>query len=236
MAALPGLTGAVAAGKAKFYQGADAVFLLHLDGANGSTTYTDEIANLVPTAAGGTHSLSTTSPKFGTASLLFNNGYIRYNAEAIFTFNSGTDFTIDFWFRPDSVPSAGVYRSLFDSRSSSSTSATSRIIIAQYGSGLHFNLNGTAYNTTSGVSANTWHHIALTRSGTNVYMFLDGVLLNTRTSDSVNYAAGANRPVIGVDRNLTDTPYYGRIDEFRIRKGTAQWTTAFTPPTSAYVP
>jgi len=76
--------------------------LLHFDGNNNGTTFTDETGKTW--TASGNAKLTTTSPKFGTACGTFdgNNDYIYSNDNADFEFGSG-NFTIDAWVNVTSV-------------------------------------------------------------------------------------------------------------------------------------
>jgi len=84
------------------------------------------------------------------------------------------------------------------------------------------------FTFTSGIVSNTWTHIAVTRSGTDLRAFKDGVLLGTQTS-TTDYGQGVC--YVGVDGNGTSSRYIGFISDFRLVKGTAVYTSAFTPPT-----
>jgi hypothetical protein len=76
-----------------------------------------------------------------------------------------------------------------------------------------------------------WHHIAITRaSGTN-RMFFDGVLQGSVTSDSTNYTA-PNNMQIGTSSTYGD--FSGYLDDLRITKGYARYTSNFTPPAAAF--
>jgi len=76
----------------------------------------------------------------------------------------------------------------------------------------------------SAVSLNTWNHIAFTRSGSTLTLWLNGVSQGTSTT-SVVTSWGANQFWVG---NLMT----GYISNFRSINGTALYTTAFTPPTT----
>jgi hypothetical protein len=80
----------------------------------------------------------------------------------------------------------------------------------------------------------TWYHVAVCRSGNNFYFFIDGVQQGTTQVSSATFPYNANfYTVVG---NLTDlgTPVNGYIDDLRITKGYARYTTNFTPPTAAF--
>jgi len=98
-----------------------------------------------------------------------------------------------------------------------------------YGSGAIGTSGGT-------VSLNTWSHVAVSRSGGNTRLFLNGNQVGTTFADSVNYGAVAGRPVIGSDANNPASAGYsfaGYIDDLRVKTGYALYTANFTPPTAA---
>ena len=73
-----------------------------------------------------------------------------------------------------------------------------------------------------------WTHFAIVREGTGTNqtkMYINGVESNTMTS-STNYAAD------GLELGWNQTyPYQGYMKDIRITKGTAVYTSGFTPPT-----
>ena len=94
------------------------------------------------------------------------------------------------------------------------------------------------YVTTNNVLTSTgvWYHIAVVRNGINFYIFVNGV----SQSLTVNTPIGTN-DVGNVDSTLyvgglAPSSFYFNawIDELRISKGIARWTTNFTPPSAPY--
>lgn len=94
------------------------------------------------------------------------------------------------------------------------------------------------------IHEDTWYHIALIRGWGGVasawMVTIDGVpILGTPSYDDTpvasTYAAAID---IGIFTYLPSWFYNSntprRFDEFRVSKGVARWTSAFTPPTSAY--
>lgn len=75
---------------------------------------------------------------------------------------------------------------------------------------------------------NKWYHIVMTRKGTTVYAFMDGILQGTFTVAD-NFAHTSLR--IGCYGAATTQGFDGYISNFRILKGTALYTSNFTPPT-----
>jgi len=79
------------------------------------------------------------------------------------------------------------------------------------------------------LTANTWIHVAVSRSGTSVKQFINGVLDTTNTSSGS--LSSSNATAIGSTVNNINN-FYGYISNLRLVKGTAVYTSAFTPPTA----
>jgi hypothetical protein len=83
---------------------------------------------------------------------------------------------------------------------------------------------------------NTWYHIAVVRSGTTIYFFVNGTQQTTLGSGagSFNYVNPTSGYYIGCN-NDTNEQFAGYIDDLRITKGYARYTSNFTAPTSALI-
>jgi hypothetical protein len=82
------------------------------------------------------------------------------------------------------------------------------------------------------IQLNTWYHAALIRSSTTGYLFLNGVQDATGTLTG-NMSGNANPLAIGYVVNGASRFYFpGYISNTRIVKGTAVYTSAFTPSTT----
>jgi formylglycine-generating enzyme required for sulfatase activity len=79
---------------------------------------------------------------------------------------------------------------------------------------------------------NSWHHIALTRSGSAFRAFIDGTLVATDTG--IVATLGGVLEITGQNANGDNGDLNGYIDELRVVKGVAVWTSDFTPPTAPY--
>ena len=77
------------------------------------------------------------------------------------------------------------------------------------------------------IAANKWTHIAISRTGGTSKLFQDGILVGSG-SDSTNLTA--TQYYIG-DSATTSGEMFGFISNVRVIKGTALYTTDFTPPT-----
>lgn len=205
-------------------QGGNLVTLLHMDGADGSTTITDSELTPKTWTASGNAQIKTNQSKFGGASARFDgtNSYISTTNSTDFDFGTG-DFTIDFWMRFNTTAT-----SYFFNRGNGTTAIF-------WNSGLNVldvyinNSAVIAYNWTP--NSAQWYHIAVSRQGTNLQLFIDGVSVSSvSNSSSISDNASFLLGFFGSGPNYFD----GWIDEFRILKGLAAYTATFTPPTTAY--
>lgn len=91
----------------------------------------------------------------------------------------------------------------------------------------------TTINSSTMVTDNTWHHIALVATGSTQQLFLDGVLRGTLSGTINNidmtYAfIGASKTITWPGLSGSITYYTGLIDEVRI-SNTARYSSSFTP-------
>lgn len=210
--------------------------LCHFDGANNATTFTDSSPSPHTSTVLGTARLSTTSPKFGTASLLVDStgGGVHF-APAGTEFQVATgDFTVDFWWTPSNV-TAG-YRCL-----ATVGGTYSPWQIGQNGTALVFyaSKTGTSWAVSAAsigsCAANTPVHIEICRSGNVFKLFNNG----TQVGSDVAITGSLFNPTdgkiyLGCQGTSILYPAMGYMDEFRFRNGIAEHTSNFTPPTSAY--
>ena len=135
------------------------------------------------------------------------------------------DFTAEAWVYLDEA--IGSNRGIFGSGSSDVADEFTLLLLTN--GSLYFDYGGSQdYVQTGAVfTANTWHHIALTRSGTSFNIWLNGTsvastTLSANIGGSSNFAVGWGRGIV----------WKGYISDARVVTGTAVYTAAFTPPTS----
>ena len=83
------------------------------------------------------------------------------------------------------------------------------------------------------MSNGTCYHIAVSRSGTSLKLFIDGVEKASATNSS-NFSNATNVLGIGALRDTGQYPLNGYIDDLRITKGVARYTANFTAPTNNF--
>jgi len=180
----------------------------------------------------GNAQIDTAVKKYGTGSMEFDGtgDYLKTVENEALELGSG-DWTIEFWVYFDAVNNSTV-KYLFDWRTATDTSNS---FLAQEGTNnwTYWNASGSGVSsgfTSSTFSASTWHHVAIAREGSNIYFFVDGTKTSGSVSDTSNYDSGTL--VIGSrynGQNYLD----GYIDDLRITKGIARYTSNFTPPDAA---
>ena len=192
----------------------------------GFETITDRIAHPIYTQ--GNAKLSTAQKKFGTASLLLDGvgDYVTRPSDPDFKFGTGA-FTVEMWvYRTGGT---GALQVLTDFRTSSSQVVPTLFLSAtNYYPSLTVNATVVISGTTT-VPLNTWTHIAVARSGTSTKIFMDGVQQGATYTDTNNYIQG---PMTMGARFDGTTGFYGYVDDARISKGVARYTTTFTAPTA----
>lgn len=208
------------------------VSLLHMDGADASTTFTDE-SGKVWTAYGNAQ-IDTAQSKFGGASGLFD-GTGDYIYTSHNDFKAGTaDFTVDFWLRTISLAAEqGLFDFLVSGGAGSRLNAV--ILVLQTTGRLNFYTN-TSYRTASNtvLSTNTWYHIVFTRISGVFKYFINGTLDASTTTLNVDIQSGGG--FVGGYADINTGNMNAHMDELRYSKGIARWTADFTPPTSPYAP
>ena len=171
----------------------------------------------------GNSQINTTTKKYGTGSLEFDGtgDYLKAAFGNNFDFGTGP-FTVEFWL----YLNATTNQCFLDLRTGSP-------FLFDYSSNaLRYFANSTVI-TGSALSTGQWYHIALTRdSSSNNRMFVDGTQTGSTVSNSTNLT-GTTIAYIGANYVGGDA-LNGYIDDLRITKGVARYTTTFTPPDKAF--
>jgi hypothetical protein len=196
--------------------------LLHMNGSDASTTFTDSSSNNITITGYGNAQISTAQSKFGGASAYFDgSGDYLLSASSLEPFQMGTgNFTVEAFIRPTVAVSG--YRGLIGLQSGDFDT------LYILNGALVWYISGTAAGT---IAVDTWYHVAASRQGTSLRVFIDGALVNTSTNSN-NMTFGRLR--IGSNGANTSEFFRGWIDELRVTKGVARYTAAFTAPTAPF--
>lgn len=172
--------------------------------------------------------ISTSVTKFGTGSISFDGtgDYLERPNTKNLSFETG-DFTVECWFYANSL-SATNYATLmgFHDGTPNTWGAYVRT------NGVFFFGSGSTLTGAGTVNTSTWYHFAATRSGSTLRVFLDGVQQASATV-SGSYVDGGVKFRVGAD-SASNALFNGYIDDLRITKGIARYTSNFTPPTASF--
>ena len=230
-----------------FTNDANTVLLIHANDYNGSTTFVDDGGQTIASrtaatlTANGNAQVSTAQSKFGGSSYLGDGSgdFISTPFRLDYDIARSNNFTVECWIRPN-TPSS--YMGIVNNMTYNTTIGWGVYMASGQINFLDASQNYTNL-VTSGItfSANTWYHIALVRSGSNLNIYVDGVSrasINNYTSKNVTSGPLRIGEVIDVQGGGYAQPssgyqFNGYIDEFRI-SNVARYTGTFTPSTSAF--
>lgn len=213
--------------------------LLHMEGTNGSTSFTDSSSHGHTVATLGTSpTISTAQSKFGTSSgLIYGSGSassgLEIGPDAALNLG-GSDFTLEMF--------------IYSLGDDSGDQTLSRCgggdgvdgILFSHAPNYTFASGGSGWDliggeTLSGLTSNQWQHVALCRNGNTWAGFVDGVASWTQTaSGSVSMSSDVIR--IGCANSGGEYAFSGYIDEVRLTVGVCRYPngTTFTPPAAPF--
>lgn len=206
--------------------------LLHFDGADQATSTTD--------SSDSGHTITMTGAKidngasvFGTSSAYFDgNDYITIGDSDDWYFDSG-DFAIeafvnfstvqDCWFVNQAASNNeawgfGYQSSQLIFKSAASSWGSPEIILQ------------TSWSPSTGV----WYHVAVSREGTSFKLWVNGEQIGSTLTDSDSTPQLAASLTLGKWGASNASYFYGYLDEVRISKGIARYTSNFDPPTKQF--
>jgi len=172
--------------------------------------------------------------KFGQSSIYFDGTGDYLSIEDSDDWDFGTDsWTIDMWVWVASYPS---WTSML-STNTSTDSTGSGIIWYLTNNGTMYLYNGYEnynFRSTGVIGTNAWHHVVVGyNTDTNkLFYAIDGVYEEQTPNAVVNLS---NNQPLNIGRTADGLfNFTGYIDEVRILKGAAKWTSNFNPPTRRY--
>lgn len=213
--------------------------LLHFEGVNGSTSFTDDYGSIWTVA--GSAQISTATYKFGTSSLKLN-GTTDFIKSTGFT-NLPNTWTIEAWVNTASLASVQSVFSFVNTNNYglrldiATTGKTSLYAAASLGTswGIASAVSGVAT-----MAINTWNHVAVTFDGNAYRVFVNGIL------DSIVFSATGITSLVatyiglsgysGIANGATASQYFnGYVDEFRLSP-CVRYAQSFAVPTAQFVP
>jgi hypothetical protein len=209
--------------------------LLHCDGADDGTTFTDS-ADSAPAhyvTAEGDVANTRAVRKIGDSSIKFDGTGDYLSIPDSGDWDIGTNWTVDFWaYNGASENDSYILNHSTDSSNlwgiKMKTSCAPQFFIQVSGSNI---VDITA--TTDSGRADAWHHYAIVKSGDDWVWYVDGTSSATLTDTSDDPGFSGSLYLGRNYASATGQNFTGYLDEIRI-SNTARYTATFTPQTTAF--
>ena len=187
----------------------------------------DNAMMAVPETVGNAQ-IDTTTKKFGTGSLEFDGtGDWLLVPDSIDQRLGTGNFTIECWLY---LSATGAARGIVGK----GTSTTGWLLSTNASNNVVFTYGTSTITSTGTLSGTTWYHIAVVREGTGTNqtkIYIGGT--NDGTGTVSTDFTQTNAAYVGANRTGGDA-LNGYLDDVRITKGVARYTSNFTPPTAAF--
>lgn len=209
------------------------VTLLHLDGTDGAISFTDERSKTW--SASGNAQIDESQSKFGVSSLLLDGtGDLISTADhSDWSFASG-NFTVECFVRFNALSGSAVFAGHYNITGNQREwlfwhDVTNGLLSFTYSTD---GSSAPAIQHAWSPVVNTWYHVAVSRVGNTLYLFVDGALIGSSSFNFTLFGSSASLTV--GHANTSALALNGWIDEFRITKGVGRYSAAFTAPISPF--
>ena len=212
-------------------------FLAHMEGANNgvNNAFDDGSASNHTITAVGKATQGSFGPfareegYWGVAFPRIDNDHQNISVAGTSDSAFGTgDFTVEVFVFVSVVPSSSDYANIFDFRIAANTNQIDLYFGNTSKRLIYFAGGSDVFTSSTDLPINEWTHLALVRASGTTTLYQNGVSVGS-ASDSNNFAAG--RFIFG-SRYTDSYGMTGAISNTRVVKGTAVYTSNFTPTTS----
>jgi hypothetical protein len=193
-----------------------------LSGTNAGIIDSTQKNNLITVGAA---ALSSTVSKFGETSMFFNGTTDYLSVPTNASFDQNVIFTVEFWAYKTGAGTGNGYLYAQNTHSFLTIlfNATNNVLIDKSSVGIQITSSST-------FASNAWHHIAMVYDGTNTRLFVNGVLQGTMSGGGL-----ASATTLTIGAYLSGSNFFqGYIDELRVTRGVARYTSNFTPRTGRF--
>ena len=203
---------------------------LHIKGTDASIIDKSQGTNLKPE---GNTTGSTTTNFTGAKSMYFDGSgdYLSTLSSDLLSMGTG-DFTVECWVNKSLTNHKGIWQISSTAGGLQSTNYGQTLALGfqigiwqLYAGGGSAGVNGPNFS----LSTDTWYHTAVVRNSGTTKLYIDGTE-EISISDSHDYTG--TYMVIG-GYYSTSYLHHGYIQDLRVTKGLARYTTNFTPPTAS---
>lgn len=209
---------------------------MHMDGANASTTFTDQKGHACTAFGNAQISTAQFAALAGNAASAYFDGsgdYVSIPNSSDFQLGSG-DFFIE---ARVYIANLTANMHIFGAWDGASTLSYAFGVSAGY---LFFDFTATgsyvpanALSAPSQLPVNTWKDVAVARYGTSIFLFVDGTIVATKTGVSATLYATST--VFKVGGNTNAQYFNGYIDDLVVTKGVARYSASYTPSVAPFL-
>ena len=183
----------------------------------------------------GNAQISTAQSKFGGSSMSFDGtgDYLKSRLNDPIVFLGSGNWTIEGWVYLNTTSGTQTF---ITGQSDYATPANASYGLYVAGSSAGDFFYGSSFVSLGapGLSATTWTHCAWVRNGSNINFYRNGTNITGVSIGANSINNGTTNPLCIGGANNSANPLNGYIDDLRITKGYARYTTNFTPPTQAF--
>lgn len=203
---------------------------------NGSTPSTIDVKGKTPTYRNNAQ-VKTDQFKFGTSSLYFDgtNDRVSFPDSNDWAMNTG-NATWEAWVRPEGSFTGG--QRFFLGQAASTGAVYSALLRRNTNDDFQAGVGDGGANYEGQIAtmpSDTWVHVALVRSGGNVFGSINGVVTLLATPGAITMADVPGPMTLGGYADADHaTNFKGWMDQVRITKGVARYTNNFTAPTAPF--
>ena len=179
----------------------------------------------------GNAQVSTSVKKYGTGSLSFNGS----GSELLASSNPAQvlkgDFTIEGWVYLNNTTGLQTIIGRWQTSNQEYLFWVVSGVVQFYFSA--FSVAVPLVTASSSLSATTWTHVAVTRSGSTFTVYINGTSAGTATNSSAMTVTTAATTIGSILPSFSGYDLNGYIDDLRVTNGLVRYTANFTPPASA---
>jgi hypothetical protein len=204
--------------------------LIHADGNPGTASFLDFSTANHSMAQGVGSAFVTADSKFGSGAMAFDSASIVVTASA--DFHMGTsNFTVECWAKPTAdIVSDNMFSLVVD--------GSNYVRVRFAGLLTQIIISGAAvvqYSTAYALSTAAYSHIAIIRYDNTIYTYVNGSAIGSATAAQTSQSWPDGGPADLHIGEISGSPGITIImDEFRISKGIARWTSTFLPLDEPY--
>lgn len=187
-------------------------------------TSTNDVSSYLRSVTANGAAVSTSQKRWGAGSISISSGqYLAVSSNT--SLDMSGDFVIEFWVRLADATAQGWFIGGPDNASGYlmggfNLTGSGQIWLGRAAVGWPLQFNGASLQN------NTWHHIAIARSGTSNRLYVDGTQVGGTITDSTSWVV--NPSAVWIGSQAAGTSMNGFIDDFRWTVGSSRNYTGAT--------